>query len=391
MSGPMNTFTFQPPSGNSWMANDIDISAPVVTETDTGTVTPFLNGPSPFTFTTSYFTPLHQATVSWGSGHAGVAAAGSGFTIDIAYNVDIPSGADAITGLGQILVVDSSSGVYNLTATETVSNSTGQVVATETWNPTTGSTPITLSQGYQYLSVSITVQASIAPGQAGSVTFSSVQQTFMETPVTPTPAITVDKQISIDGTTWCDVDQGVIQGLTVLAGDKVYERAIITDTGNTSLSNVTVADVNGLPHGFTFSGAPSTSLVAGQSITSDIGTVIAGSGTNYDTATATGTVTAGTTTVTSTDTAGYTGVTPSITIDKQVSLNGTTWQDVGDGILNGPTALTGGTVYERVIVSDTGPVAINCATVTDVNGPTDFTFAGAGTITIGVGQTITSD
>ena len=84
--------------------------------------------------------------------------------------------------------------------------------------------------------------------------------------------------------------------------------------------------------------------------------------------------------------------TAGVTIDKQVSANGgTTWQDVGDGVLNGPSVPVGSTVDERVIVVNTGTFAISDATVTDVNGPADFTFGGQSTVTVGVGQTLISD
>ncbi|MBW4092089.1 MAG: hypothetical protein HIU82_13425, partial [Proteobacteria bacterium] len=396
MSGAIaTTATFHPLSGTSWTTNDIVVSPPVVTEIDTGSVESFLGGPYPFSFNASYFAPLHKATLTWGGGHAGVSTPGTSMSVTFHYDLSIPSGGDAITGLSQLVLLDTTSGTYNLSATETVTDSTGHVVATSVWAPATGAPAITLATGYQNLSVSITVQAGIAAGQTGSVVFSSVQQTFTETPTTPAPALTVDKQISIDGTHWYDVGQGVIQGLTVIAGDKVYERATVTDTGNTSLSNVAVSDLNGLPAGFTFGGSASTSLLSGQTITSDVGTVIAGSGTNYDTATATGTVTTGTATVTSSDTANYTGVAPAITIDKQVSVNGITWQDVGTA-LNDPTVLAGGSVFERVIISNTGGLAISNAVVADISTtggvfPADFTFGGAASVSLGVGQTLTSD
>ncbi|MDE2581303.1 MAG: hypothetical protein KGL52_06690, partial [Rhodospirillales bacterium] len=397
MSGSLTTTaTFQPSSGINWTINDISITPPVVTETDIGSVQSFLGSSTPFGFSASYFSLFHEATLQWGGGHAGVSTSGSSLTVNFNYNLSVPSGADAITSLGELVVVDQSSGTFSLSATETVTNSSGAVVATLDWTPSSTSPSFTLPTGYQNLTVSVTLKASIAAGQTGSVAFSSVSQTFFESPVTATPAITVDKQISIDGVTWFDVGQGVLNGPTVIAGDKVYERAIVTDTGNTALSNVTVADVNGLPSGFTFAGSGATSLAAGQSITSDIGTVVASLGANYDTATATGTVTGGTTTVTSTDQANYTGVTPSITIDKQISINGTTWQDVGSGVLNNPTVLAGGTVYERVIVTDTGALAINNATVSDISTtggvfPSGFSFGGASTINLAAGQAITSD
>ena len=395
MSGTV-TATFSPPSGNFWTVNDIQVSAPVVTETDTGAVESFIGGTSPFTFSTSYTGFLHRSTLSWGAGHAGVSTAGSGFTLNFNYNLTV-TGANTITSLSQVVFTDITLGSFNLSATETVTDPTGHVVATDVWNPTSGSPQISLGSGYTNLSVSITVQASIGIGQSGTVEFSSLSQSYFETPVTQTPAITVDKQISIDGVHWFEAGQNNLAGPTVLAGDKVYERAIVTDSGNTALSGVNVADLNGLPGGFTFSGASSISMTAGQTITSDIGTVIAGAGTNYDTATATGTVSTGGA-VSSTDKADYTGVSPAVTLDKQISINGTTWQDVGNGnIAQDPAVLAGATVYERVIVANTGSIALNNATVGDISNtggafPPDFTFGGnASVATLAVGGAITSD
>ena len=403
MSGTQ-TFTFLPPSGNVWIAGDVQFTAPVVTETDIGTVQSFLGTGSTFALTassTSSGTPNSNIVqMTWGGGHAGVSTAGSGFTLNFSYSLSIPSGAHAITAITQLLITDTTSGSYNLSATEVVTNSAGATVATSVWTPASGSTPIFLSQGYQSLSVSVTVQASIGAGQTGAVQFSAVQQSFLESPVTAAPAITVDKQISIDGIHWYEVGQNNLAGPTVLAGDKVYERAIVVDTGNTALTGVTVADLNGLAGGaFTFSGATSISMTAGQTITSDIGTIASAvAGTNYDTAIATGTVSSGGT-VTNTDTADYTGVKPAITIDKQISVDGgKTWLDQGvNNLAQDPTVLANAMVDERVIVVNTGGIALNNATVTDVSNtggvfPPDFTFNGLTSVgTLGVGQTITSD
>ena len=398
MSGSVSlTATYQPPSGNSWILGDIYVTPPVVTETDIGTVQSFLGTGSTFALTPSYDSGNLYGTMSWGGGHAGVSTAGSSITVNFKYDLSIPSGGDAITGLSQLVLTDTTTGSYSLSATEVVTDASGNTVASLTWSPSNTFPFVALSQGYQSLSVSVTVQASIAAGQTGSVVFSSVQQSFYETPVTQTPAITVDKQISIDGVHWFEAGQNNLAGPTVLVGDKVYERAIVVDSGNTALSGVNVADLNGLPGGFTFSGASSISMTAGQTITSDIGTVIAGAGTNYDTATATGTVSTGGT-VSSTDKADYTGVSPAVTLDKQISINGTTWQDVGNGnIAQDPAVLAGATVYERVIVANTGSIALNNATVGDISNtggafPPDFTFGGnASVATLAVGSAITSD
>ena len=146
MSGSITTTaTFHPLSGTSWMANDIVVTSPVVTEIDTGSVEAFLGGPYPFSLSTSYFAPLHRATLNWGGGHAGVSTPGASMSVTFHYDLSIPSGGDAITGLSQLVLLDSTSGTYNLSATETVTDSTGHVVATSLWTPATGAPAITLA------------------------------------------------------------------------------------------------------------------------------------------------------------------------------------------------------------------------------------------------------
>lgn len=65
-------------------------------------------------------------------------------------------------------------------------------------------------------------------------------------------------------------------------------------------------------------------------------------------------------------------------------------------MLAGPTVPAGSTVYERVIVTDTGTLAIDNATVSDASTtggpfPAGFTFGGSGTVSLASGQQITSD
>ncbi|MDR3661209.1 MAG: hypothetical protein P4L86_12610, partial [Mycobacterium sp.] len=193
------------------------------------------------------------------------------------------------------------------------------------------------------------------------------------TTTTTTAAIAIDKQVSVDGSTWVDVGSGVLNDPSALVGGTVYYRAIVTNTGAVTETGITVTDVNG--PAFTF---PTTTLAAGASVTSSVSTVTAVSGHLLDTATVTGTASLGSTTQTQTavDTADYTGVTAAIAIDKQVSVDGSTWVDVGSGVLNDPSALVGGTVYYRAIVTNTGQATETGITVTDVNGP-GFTLTAA--------------
>ena len=87
------------------------------------------------------------------------------------------------------------------------------------------------------------------------------------------------------------------------------------------------------PIDFTFGGGSLTTVIAvGGSVTSDVATVIASTGYQADTATLNGSVSdsyGDTGAVSATSGANFTGTTPSITIDKQISVNGGAWTDIG--------------------------------------------------------------
>ncbi len=207
-------------------------------------------------------------------------------------------------------------------------------------------------------------------------------------------SLSIDYQVSVNGTTWQDVGIGVLQDPQIILGDKIYERVIVTNTGTTALTNVQVLST-GSPATFTF-GSSSTvaSLSAGQTVTSHVAAATAQTGHQVDMATASGTVSGTTTTVSASDQADYTGVAGSVAIDKQISVNdGQTWLDVGNGVLQNLTVPVGSSVKERVLMTNTGGWPITGATVTDVggNGPSNFTFGGSLTTTVAVGATLTSD
>ena len=209
-----------------------------------------------------------------------------------------------------------------------------------------------------------------------------------------TGAVAIDKQVSVDGTNWFDVGNGVLNDPTTLAGGTVYYRVLATDnsSGGLSINGAGVSDVGG--PAFTFGGSATTTIAAGATVTSDIMTATAVAGHQFDTATLTGTVTAGGVTqgVTASDTADYTGTTPAgnVTIDKQVSLDGTNWVDVGSNVLQDPSVLDGCTVYFRAIVVNGSNAAVNNARIADLNGP-NFTFHGSSSTTIAAGATVTTD
>ena len=55
------------------------------------------------------------------------------------------------------------------------------------------------------------------------------------------PSLTIEKQVSVNGTTWLDADSPT--GPVVIAGQNVYYRVVVTNTGNVNLTNIDVTDV----------------------------------------------------------------------------------------------------------------------------------------------------
>ena len=147
--------------------------------------------------------------------------------------------------------------------------------------------------------------------------------------VAVTPSVTLDKQISADGgSTWADVGNGVTAGNpTVLSGSTLLERVVVVNTGSIGIGGAQIGDTGAGPADFTVGGSTSFTLAAGATITSDVATLTATAGTGTDTATVTGTASdtyGNTATVSAQDSAGYVAVTPSVTLDKQISADGGT-------------------------------------------------------------------
>ncbi len=200
------------------------------------------------------------------------------------------------------------------------------------------------------------------------------------------PSISIDQQVVVNGQTF-EVGNGVVNPYpTVLTGSILTEQAIVTNTSAVALSNVFVTDSQGRRVNL-------GSLAAGaSSIITPSGTVTAGNNVlSTDTATATGTYTdslGNVVTVAATDSVVYCGVSASIALDKQISTDGTNWVDVGNGNLaQNPSVAVGSTLYERVIVTNTGAVALSGLTVSDVGGNGPGSFVVGSTLAIGASAT----
>ena len=272
-----------------------------------------------------------------------------------------------------------------------------------------GSSSFTLAAGATITSDIATLTATAGTGTDTATVTGTASDTYGNTAtvsaqdsagyVAVTPSVTLDKQISADGgTTWADVGNGVTAGNpTVLSGSTLLERVVVVNTGSIGIGGAQIGDTGAGPADFTVGGSSSFTLAAGATITSDVATLTATAGTGTDTATVTGTASdtyGNTATVSAQDSAGYVAVTPSVTLDKQISADGTSWVDVGHGNLaQDPSVLAGGAVFERVIVVNTGSVAIGGAQITDAggNGPAGFTVGGSSSFSLAAGATITSD
>jgi hypothetical protein len=117
------------------------------------------------------------------------------------------------------------------------------------------------------------------------------------------PAITIEKHISNDNTTWQDADTPA-EALPVLAGTDVYFRLVVTNTGTAELTNIKLSDD---PYGVSGCTVPSP-LAIGGSFACMIGPFPALESQQVNTATVSGDY--GGATYTDTDLAHYVGDKP---------------------------------------------------------------------------------
>jgi uncharacterized repeat protein (TIGR01451 family) len=229
----------------------------------------------------------------------------------------------------------------------------------------------------------------------GSASAGGVTIDFSDT--TPLVFVSIEKQVSVNGTVWLDADDA--PGPTIAVGQDIYFRVAVTNSGalpaTVDLFDQILAG-GGSPHDFKFSGSQTTILAPNTTIYSDVILATAEAGSHEDRASANVTVTDGN--VTSTvivvpDDANYFGATGAVEIEKQVSADNVNWHDADDA--PGVTILAGEEVYYRVRVTNSGalPATVNLSDVNVVGGDPalDFKFSGNQTTTVGVGQIIYSD
>ncbi len=160
-------------------------------------------------------------------------------------------------------------------------------------------------------------------------------------PATGKAAITLEKYVSTDGgLTWQTADTAPGPSLLQGCGNTPEFKFVVTNTGNVTLTNLTLHDLNDITHNAVDLNGSSAgtdvtiaSLAAGASYSTVVTTSWA-AGQNTDTATVSGSYNGSA--ISASDDANYYGATPSIAIDKQVSFDGVHWFDIGSGTLDAP-------------------------------------------------------
>jgi hypothetical protein len=227
-------------------------------------------------------------------------------------------------------------------------------------DPTTGITGIKFDEGfaegetrYYYFTVdgNYAQDSSVVVASKGGSDFDTANITgpspFCEIYVPPSPAIDIEKLVNGE-------DADTAPGISVTEGDLVAFDFIVTNTGNVSLSNVTVTDdVLGEICGVGILGA-------GESFTCSVSdTAVIGLYTNVGTASGA----FGATAVSDSDPANYTGAPrfiPAPAIDIEKYINGDD-ADVAPGV----ELIEGDSVTFEFVVTNTGNVALTGVNVVD--------------------------
>lgn len=161
------------------------------------------------------------------------------------------------------------------------------------------------------------------------------------------PLLTLEKRVN-------GQDADTPPGPSLLVGSTISWTFLVTNTGDVSLTNVSVTDDQGLAVT-----CPKTALEPGESMTCTASSK-AEVGQHQNVGTATGTPPAGPP-VTATDPANYLGLMPGISLEKLVNGNDA---DTAPG----PSFLVGTPLLWTYIVTNTGDVSLTNVTVTDSDG-----------------------
>ncbi|MEA1866066.1 MAG: hypothetical protein U9N46_12925, partial [Euryarchaeota archaeon] len=177
------------------------------------------------------------------------------------------------------------------------------------------------------------------------------------------PSIDVEKYVSVDGgTNWDDADNPT--GPYMLSGTDPQFKFVVTNTGNVELTGISLTDTD-----FDLSGCTLTDPLAADASFDCSVTGTWAAGQHTDTATVTGDFDGQT--YSDTDDANYYGASPSIDVEKYVSVDGgTNWDDADDP--TGPYMLSGTNPQFKFVVTNTGNVELTGISLTD----SDFDLSG---------------
>ena len=171
------------------------------------------------------------------------------------------------------------------------------------------------------------------------------------------PMIDVEKLVSKDNVNFFDADNAT-SALDVTAGNSVYFKYIVTNTGNATLTNITLSDDTHDVSGITLTDP----LAPLASFNGTIGPITALPGLQTDVATATGDWSGFT--IQDTDPANYLGGAPLIDVEKLVSKDNVNFFDA-DNATSALEVKTGDSVYFKYIVTNTGNATLTNITLSD--------------------------
>ncbi len=276
------------------------------------------------------------------------------------FDADVPPGISVVIGANVY---------YRFNVTNTGNVALSNITLTDnTYNLSGAVIPPTLAPGASFVYYFGPVSALIgqhtniatATGQFENVTVNDTDNANYNAVPVIIVSIDVEKQISSDNITWIDAESP--PGLNVTICSNVYYKFNITNTGNVTLTNITLTDNT---YCLKCLHLPS-SLAPGESFVYYFGPITAQSGQHTNIANATGTY--NNVTYTDTDNANYNGtkpVKPSICIVKYVSVDcKKTWCDAN--CAPGPIILAGKSVFFKFEIKNTGNVALTNISLADV-------------------------
>jgi hypothetical protein len=166
--------------------------------------------------------------------------------------------------------------------------------------------------------------------------------------VSPSPSIHVEKYVSRNGQTWRDADAPT--GPRVSVGANVWFKLVVTNDGNTHLTNVALEDSDYLVSEC----ALPAELVPDETFACLSGPFVAEKGQYVGSASVHGDYAGAT--LSDQDAAHYFGAAPSLDLEKYISTDGQNWEDAD--VPTGPQVLAGRDVWLKLVVVNDGNVTL---------------------------------